>query len=49
LTNKVQMEDVVTNSKISRDYYIRNYRAILGYYAIIALLPKYPSFARPFA
>jgi len=28
---KVQMEDVVTNSRISRDYYVRNYRAILGY------------------
>jgi len=28
---KVQMEDVVTNSRISRDYYVKNYRAILGY------------------
>jgi len=28
---KVRMEDVVTNSRISRDYYVKNYRAILGY------------------
>jgi len=28
---KVQVEDVVTNSRISRDYYVKNYRAILGY------------------
>jgi len=28
---KVLMEDVVTNSRMSRDYYVKNYRAILGY------------------
>ena len=27
----MQMEDVVTNSRISRDYYVKNYRAILDY------------------
>jgi hypothetical protein len=32
---KVQMEDVVTNSRISRDYYVKNYRAILGYLYIL--------------